>query len=236
MPAMPVASVALVASLIAFGWSNGAAGATTMSTQPPSSGPAAELSKRLSGGNGVFIGSAIRVDLKRAGYVQREYEASGPAKSYNATTALTSDGNWTFEPGDSAPYRTRVLVRRPADPKRFSGNVIVEWLNVSGGVDADPEWATTHEEMIRRGDAWVGVSAQSIGVMGGPVLVRVDAPGAEAAGKGLKAIDPARYGSLDHPGDGFSFDIYTQVARAVRSGSRMGNLHPRRLIAAGESQ
>ena len=236
MPAMPVASVALVASLIAFGWSNGAAGATTMSTQPPSSGPAAELSKRLSGGNGVFIGSAIPVDLKRAGYVQREYAASGTATSYNATTALTSDGNWTFEPGDSAPYRTRVLVRRPADPKRFSGNVIVEWLNVSGGVDADPEWATTHEEMIRRGDAWVGVSAQSIGVMGGPVLVRVDAPGAEAAGKGLKAIDPARYGSLDHPGDGFSFDIYTQVARAVRSGSRMGNLHPRRLIAAGESQ
>ena len=29
---------------------------------------------------------------------------------------------------------------------------------------------------------------------------------------------PARYGTLDHPGDGFSFDIYTQVARALRTG------------------
>ena len=29
-------------------------------------------------------------------------------------------------------------------------------------------------------------------------------------------IDPARYGTLEHPGDGFSFDIYTQVARGAR--------------------
>ncbi len=73
--------------------------------------------------------------------------------------------------------------------------------------------------------------------MGGPVLVKVDVPGAEAAGKGLKAIDPARYGSLEHPGDGFSFDIFTQVARAVRSGAGMSGLQPQaRLIAAGESQ
>jgi hypothetical protein len=211
----------------------GTAAATTQARPP---GPAAELSRPLRGGNGVFIGSPIPVNLRRAGYVQREYAASGTATSYTATSPLTGDGNWSFAPGDSAPYRTRVLVRRPLDPARFSGTVVVEWLNVSGGVDADPEWATTHEELIRRGDAWVGVSAQRIGVMGGPVLVRVDAPGAEAAGKGLKAVDPARYGSLDHPGDGFSFDIYTQAARAVRSGSGMGGLRPKRLIAAGESQ
>jgi hypothetical protein len=89
---------------------------------------------------------------------------------------------------------------------------------------------------LRHGDAWVGVSAQRIGVMGGPVLVRVEAPGAEIAGVGLKAIDPARYGSLEHPGDGFAFDIYTQVGRAVRAGAGMGELEPEWLIAAGESQ
>ena len=117
-----------------------------------------------------------------------------------------------------------MLVRRPADPKEFSGTVIVEWLNVSGGVDADPDWVSLREEIVRRGDAWVGVSAQRIGVMGGPVLVKVEVPGAEAAGKGLKAIDPARYGSLEHPGDGFSFDIFTQVARAVRAGRGHGRI------------
>ncbi|HEX7444329.1 MAG TPA: alpha/beta hydrolase domain-containing protein, partial [Acidimicrobiales bacterium] len=86
------------------------------------------------------------------------------------------------------------------------------------------------------GDVWVGVSAQKIGVSGGPVLVSV--PGtASVTGKGLVAIDPARYGSLVHPGDGYSFDMYTQVARAVRAGGpAMGGLTPTRILAAGESQ
>jgi hypothetical protein len=174
--------------------------------------------------------------VEKDGYVEHEYEASGTATSYTADGALSEDGRWSFEPDTSAPYRTRVIVRRPADPKDFSGNVIFEWLNVSGGVDADPEWVSLREEILRRGDAWVGVSAQTIGVMGGPVLVRVDVPGAEAAGMGLKAIDPARYGSLDHPGDGYSFDIFTQVARAVAAGEGLDGLEPQRLIASGESQ
>jgi hypothetical protein len=176
------------------------------------------------------------VNLKRAGYVQNEYIASGTSTSYTAASELTGDGRWSFAPDGSAPYRTRVLVRRPSDRARFSGTVVVEWLNVSGGVDADPEWATVHEEILRRGDVWVGVSAQRIGVEGGPVLVRLEAPGAEVAGLGLKAIDPARYGSLEHPGDGFAFDIYTQVARGLRSGTGMAGVRPKRVIAAGQSQ
>ncbi len=63
---------------------------------------------------------------------------------------------------------------------------------------------------------WVGVSAELIGVEGGPVFVRVEGPGTEVAGKGLKGIDPARDGSLTHPGDAYSFDIFTQVARGLR--------------------
>ena len=34
----------------------------------------------------------------------------------------------------------------------------------------------------------------------------------------------------------YSFDIYTQVARALRSGAALGGLKPKHLIAAGESQ
>jgi Alpha/beta hydrolase domain len=218
----------------AVGGSSSTAGASA-STRPRPAGPAADLSD-ISVGNGVYLGDPIPVNLERAGYVEREYVGSGTATSYTATSPFTEDGRWSFAPDGTAPYRTRVLVRRPSNRARFSGTVVVEWLNVSGGVDADPEWSTTHEEILRRGDAWVGVSAQRIGVEGGPVLVRVDVPGSEAAGLGLKAIDPARYGSLEQPGDGFAFDIYTQVARAVRSGAGMGRLRPKRVIAAGESQ
>ena len=29
---------------------------------------------------------------------------------------------------------------RPADAARFNGTVVVEWLNVSGGLDGAPDW------------------------------------------------------------------------------------------------
>jgi hypothetical protein len=212
------------------------ANAVTTTTQARPAGPTADMAHEITGGKGVFIGSATPAKVQQYGYVEKEYVAAGTATSYKANGALTHNGRWKFMPDGTAPYRTRVLVRRPADPKKFSGNVIVEWLNVSGGVDADPDWVSLREEIVRRGDAWVGVSAQRIGIEGGPVLVKVNVPGAEAAGKGLKKIDPARYGTLVHPGDGFSFDIFTQVARAVRAGGGMGGLQPRRVIAAGESQ
>lgn len=210
---------------------------TSSTAQRRTTAAAADLSSHLAEGNGVFIGSPVTVDLQRAGYVQNEYVAAGTATSYKANGALTSDGRWSLIPAGRASYRTRVLVRYPDDRKRFSGTVVVEWLNVSGGVDADPEWASLNEEIVRRGDAWVGVSAQQIGVTGGPVLVGVPGvAGAELAGEGLTKIDPARYGSLRHPGDGFAFDIFTQVAQAVRSGGAIGGRRPQRVIAAGESQ
>ena len=215
------------------------AGATsTTSGRPRPAGPAADVSDEITGGTGPFIGAAAPTNLKRAGYVEHEYVAAGTATSYRATTPLSHDGRWQFAPATKAAYRTRVLVRRPAKAADFSGTVVVEWLNVSGGLDADPEWASVHEELLRRGDAWVGVSAQMIGVVGGPVLVSVPVAAAKGiAGKGLKAIDPARYGSLVHPGDGYSFDIFTQVARAIRAGgAAMGGERPQRVLAAGESQ
>ncbi len=218
----------------------GGAGSTTASSptpQPRPTGPAAVLTGPLTAGTGVFIGSPVTVNLQQAGYVEQEFDASGTATSYRDSGALTADGHWSFVPNGTAPYRTRVLVRRTADPARFSGTVVVEWLNVSGGVDADPDWATLHDELIRQGDIWVGVSAQLIGVMGGPVLVTVPGvAGAGVVGAGLVKIDPARYGNLSHPGDGFSFDIYTQVARAARAGNGLGGLKPRTVLAIGESQ
>ena len=209
----------------------------TASTQPRPSGPVADMSKELTGGKGVFLGEGSPPDLKADGYVQREYEAEGTATSYKVVGSLTNNGRWTLVPRDSAAYRTRVLVRAPSDPSKFSGNVIVEWLNVSGGVDANPEWVSTAGDIVRSGDVWVGVSAQRIGVEGGPVLVKVSGvPGAEAAGDGLKKIDPARYGDLVQPGDDYALDIFTQVARAVRAGAGLNGLKPQHVIAGGESQ
>ncbi|MGZ8766358.1 MAG: alpha/beta hydrolase domain-containing protein [Acidimicrobiia bacterium] len=199
-------------------------------------GPAADLSQEITGGNGPFVGSASKKGLNDAGYGEREYVASGTATSYRADGALSDDGRWTFVPDGTAAYRTRVLVRRPAKPAAFSGTVVVEWLNVSGGLDADPDYTSLRDEILRQGHVWVGVSAQLIGLEGGPVIVVVPSA-SDLQGKGLKAIDPTRYGSLAHPGDSYSFDMYTQVARAIRAGGpAMGGLKPKRVIAIGESQ
>jgi hypothetical protein len=212
---------------------------TTTSTERPD-GPAADITVELTGGDGAIVASPRPIEpvLEETGYVQEEYEASGTATAFvPETEPLPEDGQWTLAPGDEAEYRTRVVVRRPADPADASGTVVVEWLNVSGGLDADPDWQSLQEELTRQGHVWVGVSAQLIGINGGPIAVTTPQAEAAGAGQGIRNLDPARYGELDHPGDGFSFDIYTQVARAIRAGGDfLGGSDVEHVIAVGESQ
>jgi hypothetical protein len=209
-----------------------AAGTSAQVPSPAIEGPIASP-------DGAFIGSpavidpAEKVDLSQVGYEQQEYFISGMASAYTSTGPLGDDGIWSVAPGATAAYKTRILVYRPTNPNKFNGTVIVEWLNVSGGVDANPDWTQTHVEIIRQGAAWVGVSAQIVGVEGGPPLL----PGLPSSP--LKAVNPARYGSLHHPGDGFSYDMFSQAGQAVRAPSGpnpLGDLKPKRVIAVGESQ
>jgi hypothetical protein len=168
--------------------------------------------------NGTLYGSNF--DLSKVGYEKSQFFLSGTAHSYVPASPLTSDGNWKLTTGVSAPYKTRIAVYRPIDPKKFNGTVVVEWLNVTGGTDDAPEWTMSHNELIRDGFAWVGVSAQQVGV------------------DSAKKTDPAEYSSLSHPGDSFSYDIFSQAGQAVRddAGKILAGLHPHTLIAAGESQ
>jgi hypothetical protein len=53
----------------------------------------------------------------------------------------------------------------------------------------------------------------------------------------LKQVDPARYGTLSHPGDSFSYDIYSQAGQAVRSATGpLKDLKIKKVIGIGESQ
>ncbi len=180
--------------------------------------------------------SATAIDLAAAGYVEQEFFVEGSARSYAPAAELAPDGRWQVEPAGSAPYRTRILVRRPARADRFSGTVVVEWLNVSGGGDNPADWAFLHPLLLARGHAWVGVSAQEVGIVGFPS----DNPRAAFGNAGaLRVWDPERYGSLRHPGDSFSYDIFAQAGRALRSPGEtdpLGGLAARRLIAVGMSQ
>ena len=112
--------------------------------------------------NNTLYGTSF--DLSKVGYEKSQFFLSGTAHSYVPAQPLTSDGKWKITTGVSAPYRTRVAVYRPIDPKKFNGTVVVEWLNVSGGTDDAPDWTLSHNELVRDGFAWVGVSAQQVGV------------------------------------------------------------------------
>ena len=197
----------------------------------------ATLTEVLTGGRALPRHRHPRPPPREVGWVEVELVAEGVAGSFVPDGEQREDGRLELGPGPTAPYRTRVVVRRPADAAAFSGTVVVEWLNVSSGLDANPDWAFLAPELVRTGVAWVGVSAQCIGVKGGAIAVDAG-EGAGDAGVGLKGHDPERYGSLHHPGDAFAYDIYSQVGAAVRVGApaALGGLRVEQVLAIGESQ
>lgn len=169
-------------------------------------------------------------DISKLGYVEEEYFLEGVAQHYQpaAGTELTEDGMWTLEATDTAPYKTRFIVRRPIDPDRFNGIVIVEWANVSAGYDLS---LVSTPGIYDEGFAYVSVMTQRNGVYG-----------FEENPRGLVYWDEARYGSLSIPDDGLSYDIFTQAARAIGPDrpttgiDPMGGLEVKMLFAMGESQ
>src|SRR5215467_2958079 len=169
-----------------------------------------------------YIFFATNHDLALHGYVEEEFFIRGMANRYTTSPQTTG----TIADGDH-PYKTRVVVRRPADAKRFNGTVLVEWYNVTNGFDAENMWFFGWEHMLRAGYIWVGVSAQQVGV------------------NALKKFSSARYGTVDvNQGgtvnnDALSYDIFSQAGQAIRNPKDvdlLGGLKPRHVIAIGESQ
>lgn len=84
------------------------------------------------------------VDLEQRGYEEEEYYLSGVAP------AITADGKIAA----NAPYVTRFLIRKPKDPARFNGTVIIEPFSWFGERAAG--WILTRDYLTRRGYAFVG--------------------------------------------------------------------------------
>jgi Alpha/beta hydrolase domain len=191
------------------------------------------VSGPVEGGKGQIFGSPIE-DLRTRGFITEEYFLEGTAISYtpSAATELGLDGLWDVEPDEEASYKTRAYVVRPADPAKFNGIVLVNWQNVTIGAD----FGMPDLEQLEKGYAWVGITTQRVAHEGQRSLDE-DMP----ATVGLCGWDPERYGSLHHPGDAFSYDVFSQGARALRQGAAagtdmLGGLSPRLLLATGGSQ
>jgi hypothetical protein len=181
---------------------------------------------------------AAPLNLRKYGYVEEEFYISGTGNRYRITDPLA-----TAELIDGGhPYVLRILVRRPKRAKDFNGIVVVEWFNVSTSQDVDFTFSAMYEHLLREGYAFVGVSAQKVGI------------------NTLRTVNPARYGSLtveasnedpqggliDPPGlpglvpggDVLSWDIFGQTGAMLRAQPHkvLGSLKPKLILALGESQ
>jgi hypothetical protein len=174
--------------------------------------------------------------LKKFGYEEQEYFISGTATLYppNPTAAQQQQA---ATPIGSIPYVTRIVVRRPIDPRRSAGVAVVDWQNVTAGHDIDTEWGTSGDFFVAHGWTWIGASVQHVGVNG--------APSGPTAGLGLKEWNPTRYASLDVTdggqvlNDAQAFDIYSQIGELAKGTSRtdpLSGLRLRDVYAAGASQ
>lgn len=223
-------SVGVVVGCLVFSMETTATVANTTGSSEPAS---ARLTGPVTGGVHDFPQTSAAVDLAAAGYVEKEYFLQGTATAYRKQGTWTEDGKWAVRNDTTAPYKTRILVRRPARASDFNGTVVVEWLNVSSKTDVDVDFGYLSKELLREGYAWVGVSAQEAGVNsnGGSQF--------GPAALGLKAWDPERYGSLEHPGDDYSYDIFSQAGRSIRApkgANPLPGFKIKHLLADGESQ
>ncbi len=210
------------------------AGAATATSPDVTFHSAAALTGPITTGHIMEPESAHPLDLAANGYEEQEYFAAGTATAFKGDS-MPSDGKWTISPTTSAAYKTRILVRRPTDPAHFNGTVIVEWMNVSAGESA-PDWDFLNPMLMRDGYAYVAVSAQALGVDGGQSLLGT--PGTPGPSGGLVNGEPARYGSLHHPGDQYALDMFAQIGQALQAphAAALGGLKPKHIVAVGESQ
>ena len=99
----------------------------------------------------------------------------------------------------NAPYTSRIIVYKPNDPGKFSGNVVMEITHPAAGGIAIV-WRMLNGFFIAHGDAYVVVQH--------PLTFR-----------GLRQADPARYGSLHAVDPTQIWGMVAQVGVLIRSNS-----------------
>ncbi len=172
------------------------------------------------------------------GYVEEEYFVSGTGNIYEYTpTGIQIPSPCpakAFLGCTNVPWTTRMIVKRPANPHQFSGTVIIEPLNATGGFDIAGVWDRSRDYFVRNGDIFVGWTAKSVTV------------------NMLKNWNPTRYAALNwpysgplngsannSPHDGITFDAASQIGALFKTngpGSPIRNYRVKHVFETGFSQ
>lgn len=103
-----------------------------------------------------FSSAARYLDFAKYGYEEQEYYMEGTANVYQS---VGNTGEVEVRYAD-APYVNRFVVRTPKDPKRASGNVVVEIINPTSFMEIERMWILGYEKFMRDGDIYVGITSK----------------------------------------------------------------------------
>ena len=173
-------------------------------------------------------------NLPAVGYYEKQYFLSGVANAYQYMNETDpSDDRVVPVQPNPVPYVNRILVRAPADPARFSGNVILELGDDIAGSEDEVEWAHANRQFLVNGDAYVTLTSQPAGTAT------------------LQTFDPAQYAPLqwpvvnatqsacqDGPEPGIIFDQITSLGTLIKQNQADGplpGLRVQRVFIAGYS-
>jgi len=181
------------------------------------------------------------VGLAKHGFVEEEYLVSGAARVYQAVP----QSDYVAKVINHSSYTTRAIIRRPKDMRTWSGNVLVEYMNVSDGLDLQVLWTKLYEKIFNANDVYVAFTGKGNVI---PILRR---------------FDPARYGAVDMPNplppsaqtcgslpddpnynpnlsklfeNGLLWDMWSEIGLSLKTASSPLGRVAKRLYATGESQ
>jgi hypothetical protein len=165
-------------------------------------------------------------------YVEEEFFISGEATLYNYAHNPPMGPTDIVPIQSGIPYKTRIIVRRPAKASKANGTVVIEWWNSTAGFDTAPSWDPSAEYFANAGVVYVGItnSTTSLGFLTGGCRL-------------LGFLPPScgtRYSTLSLPENGLAYDIVNQLANLLKSDDPANPL-PEGFVAdlvlqAGESQ
>jgi hypothetical protein len=182
---------------------------------------------------GAAFATGIRrvVDLPQP-LIEEEFLVGGTATLFSYASSPPQGPGDIVPVQSGVPWKTRLIVRRPADPRRFNGSLVIEWWNSTAGFDSAPSWDVSAEYFAREGFVYVGVTNSTTAIAflrGGCRLFGIFPPSCGT-----------RYASLSLPDNGLAYEAISQIAYLLKSGGAGSPLpadyRVKRLYHVGQSQ
>jgi hypothetical protein len=180
----------------------------------------------------VFVPGTRLIENLPTEYVEEEFFISGEADLYSYANNPPASPTDIVAIQNNVPYKTRIIVRRPAKAHKANGTVVIEWWNSTAGFDTAPAWDPSADYFANEGVVYIGItnSTTSLGFL---------ATGCRLLGF-LPPSCGTRYSSLSLPENGLAYDIVNQLTNLLKSDDPNNplpsNYSADVVLQAGESQ